>query len=658
MAKPTYLSIDLETRSAVDLKKTGVYPYAAHPTTDVWCAAYARGDGPVDLWFAGEPLPGDLADALRDPSVYLRAWNANFERILMRDVLAVRHRWPLVPLKRFVCSAVLGRAAGLPGNLEGAAIALGLAEQKDMAGHRLMMQMSRPREVLADGTPLWVEDEDKAKLLRLGQYCRQDVQVEREVFLRLPPAMDARERKLYLADQRINDRGVLLDLARVRAAQEIADRERARLNREMRRVTRSAVAGATKLTDLTRFVKADSPGVEVPSLDKETLELLLARAPLGEASRRALEIRQEAGKSSVSKLDAMLLAAGSDGRVRGLLQFYGAGTGRWAGRLVQPQNFPRGAVKMTPEILSAIDTGRPELVEPFGQPMEVVSSALRAMLVSAPGKQFFSADYAQIEARVVAWLAGQEDLVRMFRNGEPVYEDMASRISEVRIEEVTPEQRQVGKMAVLACGFGMGAKTFARQAGVDIETATRAVQAYRDRNSRIRALWWSTQDTALEVVTKGLRGPLPVPGTRGRICFGLHGNWLKMTLPSHRSLWYYDPQVVMRPVPWDDDPRPAVQVMSVNSVTRKWEPASMYGGLWVENATQAVARDIMADAIVRLEEDCRFPVILTVHDEILAESREPESALPDFVALLSDTPEWASGCPIKAEGWNGTHYRK
>lgn len=649
---PRFCSLDFETRSTVDLRTAGVYKYAEHSTTDVWCVAYALDDGPVKLWYRDTPMPNDLSAAARNGTTYFKAWNAAFERIIWREIMVKRHGWPAIADDRFVCAMVVAASAGLPKSLEEAAIVLGLQEQKDMAGSRLMMQMARPRSIADDGVPIWWDD--PAKLERLGAYCAQDVVVERELWKRLPPAMDRRERALYLLDQRINDRGVLLDHELIQAGKRVADRATKLLTKELSDLTHGTVSTPNKVEDLKRWIAMRVPGIDVACLDKDAIGDLLT-LDLPADVRRALEIRAEAAKASVRKLASMEKVASSyDGRARGLLQYYGAGTGRWSGRLIQPQNFPRGAVTIDEEVIRAIKTG--DLSGVDASALEVVSSALRGCIVADPGSALFVADFAAIEARVIAWLAGQDDLLALFASGGKVYETMAAVIFGIPVESVTKEQRQLGKMAVLGCGFQMGAKRFAEQAGVDLELAEQAVAAYRTRNARIKALWWAMQDTAIRVVSRGATQPVAVPGTGGKLHFRIVGNWLAMGLPSGRSLWYYAPRIVMKSVPWSDELVPAVEIDAMNGYTRKWEPAIMYGGLWAENATQAVARDLMADGMMRLE-SAGFPVLLTVHDEVIAQA-DPTCEVGDFVSTLAAVPEWAAGCPVAAEGWSGARYRK
>lgn len=646
MTKPLYISLDVETRSLADLRECGVYKYAEHPSTDVWCVSYGIGGSPIQTWLRGDPFPNDLRDAL-DAGGYIRAWNAQFERIIWRDILVRKHGWPALDTRRFVCSMVVAAAAGLPMSLEEAAIVLKLSEQKDAAGARLMMQMTKPRKVMDDGTIIWWED--AAKIARLAAYCEQDVRTESAIWRRLPPCMDRRERALYLLDQDINDRGVAVDLDLVGGATRLASREAARLDAELLDLTGGSVPGASKLADLKRWVAAR--GVRTPTLDKVSVARLLESDKLPLDVKRALEIRAAAGKTSVAKYAKAEAAACEDGRARGLLQFYGAGTGRWAGRLLQPQNYPKHPKtwRLTPELYRGILDGT--LTEDV---METLSFALRGMFVPSPGSAFYVADFNAIEARVVAWLAGEMRLVKLFASGGKVYETMASLIFGVPVDQVTPEQRDVGKMVVLGCGFGMGARKFAAQTGVEEALAERAVRAYRDVNPRIPELWYGLDDAAVRTVRTG------APSTCGRLRFRRVAEWLALDLPVGRSLWYHRPRIVEREVPWStpEKPvfRPAVQVDVRDNVTRQWVPLDMYGGIWTENATQAVARDLMADAMVRVEA-AGYRTVLTIHDELIAEA-DPSRDIGEFVALLSVVPEWAPGCPIKAEGWTGDRYRK
>lgn len=651
-----FVSVDFETRSATDLPKVGVYTYAEHDTTDVLCMAYSFDEAPDDvkLWIKGQAFPADLKTAIVD-GAYLRAWNANFERTIWRLCCEPKYGWPAVAEDRWVCTMALALASGLPGKLESAAIVLGAAQQKDAAGHRLMLQVSKPRT----RDPLtWWDDDDR--LHRLYEYCRQDVRTEDSIWALLPPAMDRRERLLWLLDQRINDRGVRLDLTLIRTAASMAEQELARLDGRMSDLTSGKVTNATKVMDLKRWVEGKQ-GIVVPSLDKASVATLLLDDSLYLDVREALEIRQEAGKSSVAKYLTMLDCVGQGDRARGMLQYYGAGTGRWAGRLIQMQNFPKGNLHPDdlPHTIAWVKQGeRLNVSLVYGRVLDVLSSLLRSCLVPSEGRVFDVADYSSIEARVVAWLAGQEDLVDLFAGGGKVYHALAAEVFGIPVESITKSMPEyaVGKMGILGCGFGMGKVKFAAQAKIDEALADRVVQSYRRLYPKIVALWANMDATALDVVTRGVTGWQPVPGTQDRVAFRVFGGYLCMRLPSGRALWYHGPRIVERLTPWGAI-RPSVQIRALDSTTRQWNAVDLYGGLLTENAVQAIARDIMADAMLRVDATPGHETVLTVHDELVVES-DPTTSHTALEEMLTQTPTWAVGCPISAEGWRGDRYRK
>lgn len=650
MTKPKFITLDFETRSAVDLRSAGVYRYAEDASTDVWCMAYAFDDGPVQLWRMHEPFPMELHQALED-GAFIRAWNAQFERLIWQHILTPHHNWPEVANNRFVCAMVAAAAAGLPMGLDGAAEVLRLDARKDKSGVWLMRQMAKPRSTDVLGRHTWWDDEER--LERLYAYCKQDVVVEREIWKRLPASMDRRERKLYLLDQTINDRGVALDSRLIASAIGMVSVESSDLNQELKEITAGRVTSYTKVPDLRKWL--ESSGVVVPpSLDKAAVAELLADDSLTKGERRALEIRQEGAKTSTGKYDKMATVMCGDGRAHGLLQYYGAGTGRWAGRLIQPQNMPKGKYKMTADLIRKIHCGDLDALREIGPVKDVLSSALRGALIPSKGKVFLDADYNAIEARVVAWLAGETKLVKLFASGGKVYEDLASQIFGVPVSAIKnpSSERDMGKSGVLGGGFGMGPVKFSKAANVDIELAERIIKTYRGRYPHIPQFWYDLSDAALHAVRT--RSSAPIRAGK-HVTFRCIGDWLTMGLPSGRSLWYHSPRVVLRPTPWGED-KPAVEIDRRNRVTGQWEPVQMYGGIWAENATQATARDIMVEGLFRTEA-AGFETVLTIHDEVLAEGESAER-LDEFVRLLSIVPEWAEGCPIKAEGWTGDRYRK
>jgi len=631
---------DFETRSAVDLRKTGVYVYASDASTDVWCLAYSWDGEDIRVWKPGDPIDTELEDWIVEGGK-MSAFNANFERVIWNKIMAPRYNWPRTKAGQWYCTMAQASAAGLPRSLGQAAAVLGVEEQKDKIGQALMLRMARPRKTLADGTHTWWTTPDKVEALI--KYCRQDVRTEMDVSTHIPYLPDS-ERQLFLLDQRINDRGVMLDrdlLERVRA---LATESKAEIDAEINRLTKGEVRSATQGMHLAAWLR--KYGVQTSSVDKQAVAKILSSDGLHPVIRRVVELRQSGAKSSTAKLDAMEHAAGEDGRMRGLLVYHGAATGRWSGKLVQPQNFPRPVRKQAEldEIIAKLKTD--QSVAEHGHGTEIAADLLRSMIIAAPDHRLMFADYSAIEARVLAWMAGQKDLVETFAKGGDVYIKMASAIYNVPEDKVTPEQRQVGKMAILGCGYGMGGKRFAEQCAVmgidvDVEEAKRIVSIYRQENNQIAAYWQSLEAEYLELARDAL--------DQGETI-------LRYALPSGRHLTYRNPRIVQRETPWGTS-QDTVEIDTLNSITRQWVPQKIWGGLAVENVVQATARDLMAGAMMRLE-SAGYPVIMSVHDEIICEVPVGYGSLDEMIEIMTSPPAWAKGCPIAAEGKEGPRYRK
>lgn len=652
------LLVDFETRGTVELKDAGVHKYAPHRHTSVWCMAYAFADEDPALWWPErEPMPEPIKDHVRGGGL-LRAWNAEFERVMWRECL---HRlYPDVPvpaLEQWRDTMADAAAMALPRKLEQCAQVLNCAQRKDDAGHRLMLQLCKPRRYNEDGEPVWWDAPEKVS--RLGAYCQQDVRTERAVgraTRRLPPS----ELALWHLDQRINDRGIAMDTQLAAAAQQVAADEVQRQNALLSEATDGAVGEVTKVAKLKEWLA--SQGVLVDSLAKAAVRDMLAPGhALSPEVAEALGIRQEAAKSSIAKLEKMFDGVSIDGRLRGLLQYHAASTGRWGGRRVQPHNFPRGqdvenAVQYIPCVLG-------ERPWPEGLPkLSVIAALLRAVLVAGPGKTLVCADFSGIELRVLAWLAGQDDLVSALANGDKkTYHRMGAKIFNRPVEQIIKPSNEytIAKNTVLGCGFGMGAKKFVTQikkdAGLDVseELAKTAVDAYRSGYPCIPAYWNAVNDAAVGAVAKAGE-----PRKVGAVTFVVRGNYLWIVLPSRRVLAYAQPKLVDRDVPWGGT-RVSVAFSGMNGYTHQWERMHLYGGLITENIVQAVARDLLAASTQRTEA-ADFPTVVTVHDEIVAEvgADDGEARFPVFLNLMRQTPEWAKGCPVDAEGWHGHRYRK
>ncbi|MGD9728205.1 MAG: DNA polymerase [Nitrospiraceae bacterium] len=708
------LSIDFESRSTLDLAKVGVYKYAAHPSTDVWCMAWAFDGEEPGVWI---PLPivtrGEQADLYRSDfgrfpqrviehvraGGEIRAWNANFERIMWREIMVKRYGFPETELEQFVDTAAEAAALALPRALEDAAKVLGLPNEKDMAGRRLMLQMCKPRkpsrkDTYRDPNPckkhniasclgcdiqipipriLWWDDGDRRA--RLYEYCKQDVRVEQAVAKRIKPLLPL-EREVYLMDQRMNDRGVYVDLPLVRAAKKLVDEAMRRANGDLDEATGGQATSVTKVADIKRWLKYR--GMEIPSLSKDVVRDLLV-TDLPDDVKEALTIRSEAGKASTSKLKAFEASTSDDSRARGLLLFHAASTGRWGGKRVQPQNFPRPVLKAE-QFIDRVMAGDYDMIDIEAPVPVVISSMLRSMIRAAPGNVLRGGDYAQIEARVLAWIAEQDDLVELFATGGKIYETMAAVIYGLAIEDIAKDspERQIGKNAVLGCGFGMGADRFAEQVqeqtGIvldrgkrndkgellpgEVDQAQQVIDAYRSTYAKIKQFWKDIEDAAKNAIREP--GTVHRVGRGGSIRYTVRGQFLWCALPSGRLLAYAKPSLRQRKVVRKDGTSfvtTSIAYMGVDQFTRRWQRQYSYGGHLTENVVQAMARDLMAAAMLRAERAGYTPV-LTVHDEIVTETPEDFGSLEEFLKIMRTRPKWAAGLPVGADGWEGIRYRK
>lgn len=657
----TVLSIDFESRSTVELNKAGVYVYASHSTTDIWCMAWAFDDEEPQIW-TPENAEGAWSDAGLAVRVVehilsggeVRAHNAQFERIIWREIMVPRYGAPELKLEQVHCTAAEAAAMSLPRSLDKVAAVTGAGE-KDAEGHALMLRMCRPRSLAADGTPVWWDV--PAKLQRLYEYCKQDVRTERAVY-KVLRRLTADERKVYLFDQRVNDRGIRFDRELVIASKEIAAEAVERANASLIDLTGGAATSVTKLPALKAWL--NEQGVEVGSLDKAAVAELLG-GELPEKAREAVELRADVGRASVSKLDSMLKCACADDRLRGLLLYHGASTGRWTGKLVQPHNFPRGEVDNVEAFIPAILDRDYDSIDILAPPVVVISSLLRGMLVPAEGHDLIAADFAAIEARVLNWLAGQEDILQLFREGKDVYKYNAARLYNIPLADVQKfPHRQTGKFQELGCGFQMGAKKAVSAAkdvyGLNLteEQAKEIVESYRASHQMVVKFWEESNAAVLDAVANP--GKVVNFGALKNLRAVKMGSYLYLILPSRRPLCYAQPKIVERKTPWGAM-QDAVEFSGQNAMTRRWERQSLYGGLIVENIVQATARDLLVHGMMRGEER-GYPLILSVHDEAVVEVPEGFGSVAEYEKILSEVPEWATGCPVAAEGWRGKRYQK
>lgn len=649
------LHLDYETRSTVDLRTRGVYVYAESPDTDIWCAGYAFDDEEPEIWTPGQPVPARIIEHITGGGKVV-AHNVSFERIITKYIATPRYGWPEPKLEQWVCTAAMAAAMALPRHLDALAKALGVNHKKDDEGHRLMMRMCRPRRVESDGKLVWWDVEDRKQ--RLFDYCKQDVRTERAVEKAMRP-LGKHEQEIYRLDQRINDRGVQIDLQLVFAAQEIVREGVRRANADLADLTDGQVTAVTNHGRLLAWLNENDTATE--SVSKAAIAALRERTDLAPDVAKVLTLRSEAGRSSVAKLTAMESAASADGRARGLLLYHGASTGRWTGKSIQPQNFPRGEIDNPEWFIPLIRAGDYDAIAEKAPPILVVLSLLRAMLVAPAGYSLYGGDFSAIEARVLAWLAGQDDLLALFAAGEDVYAHAAAELYGIELDQVQKfPHRQTGKFQILGCGYGMGWRKAVSAAkavyGLELsdELAQKVVSDYRAKYKRIPAFWYETENACIQAVLHP--GSVQKFGARKNLTAIQRGSYLYIILPSGRPLCYAAPSVEDVMTPWGEM-KPALHFAGVNSFSKQWGRMSAYGGLLVENIVQAVARDLLADALLRVEVAGYLPV-LSVHDEIVSQAPAGFGSEEEFERLMTTLPAWAEGCPVAAETWSGSRYGK
>lgn len=750
-----YLTLDFETRSPVDLKTCGAQVYAAHPGTSILCLAWAVDDDAPFLWLPGRDSVSDLAAALAAADT-ITAYNSDFERLIWQ-YHGEEAGLPPLPVEKLRCSAAKAAMHGLPRSLGDLCAALNLpAElQKDGAGFGLIKRHCCPvapkkdewaaMETQFSHIPLWAAakaayakaktgklraylnvlladwpavlpgmilyNDDPAGLADLYRYCLQDVVAEREVSRRMSRLSTA-SLASWRHDRVVNDRGLRIDQNGARAAIRMVEEHSARLLKELAHLTSGKIKTAKQTEALGLWCA--SRGVDMPNMQKATVSAFL-RQGLPDDVRRVLEIRASLNKASTAKYAAALCASSVDDKVRGWAVWHGAATGRWTSNLVQVHNLPRGTVKglKTDEGLDAAFAAMacgPEFVQEIwgADPMALASSALRGLIVADPGHEFLCADFSSVEARGLAWLAGDEDALDVFRSGRDPYKVAAAGICGKPYEQVDKNWRQIGKVSELALGYngGIGAyASMARNYDIDLETlppfvlplateheleqAERTATTYLE-NLEIRikhkigkasemdrmtlhaamacdiikqrwrvarpvtvAMWAALEDAARAAVSN--------PGqvfTAGRVAYKVKGEYLRCLLPSGRVLFYYKPH--FKKVMQFGKRVDGLFYWGVKAVEGRpsmYAEIQTYSGKLAENITQAVCNCLLREALLRVEA-AGYPIVLHVHDEIVAHMPVGSADLDQFCALVAETPAWAVGFPMGASGWRGRRYKK
>ena len=642
------ISIDIETFSSVDLAKSGVYRYAESPDFEVLLFGYSVDGGAVSVvdLASGEKIPPHILSALEDETVIKCAFNANFERICLSRLLGYETGHYLSPVS-WHCTMVWSAYMGLPLSLQGCGAVLRLDRQKLTEGKELIRYFCIPcQPTKANGRRTRnCPGDAPEKWARFKIYNARDVETEAEIqqkLSRFPVPEEIWDE--YCIDQKINDTGVALDMTLVREAIDMDGVSGYELSDAMKSLT--ALENPNSVSQMKAWLAAN--GLHTDTLGKKTVAELLKTAP--ERLREVLLLRQQLAKSSVKKYQAMENAVCSDGRARGMFQFYGANrTGRWAGRLIQMQNLPQNHLSDLSQARALVRTGNREAVKLLYEDIpDTLSQLIRTAFVAPKGKKFIVADFSAIEARVIAWMAGETWRQQVFADGKDIYCASASQMFGVPVEKhgINGHLRQKGKIAELALGYGGAVGALKAMGALDMglseEELPPLVQAWRNANPNIVNLWWAVDSAVTEAVQR--RTSAKTHGIR----FTYRSGMLLITLPSRRNLTYIKPKIET-----NSFGSPCVTYEGIGG-TKKWERLESYGPKFVENIVQATARDILCYAMKALR---HTDIVMHIHDEIVIEA-DPQMSLQAVCEQMGRTPPWAPRLLLRADGYETQFYRK
>lgn len=649
----TYLGIDIESYSSVALTKSGVYVYTEAEDFEILLFGYAFDDGPVNVVdLTNSELPYDALDALQDPAVIKTAFNANFERTCI-----ARHFSLLMPPEQWQCTQAHALTLGMPINLTGVARCLNIAEQKMDEGKALIRFFCSPctpannQLSLIDKTRNLPADHP-VKWQQFKLYCNQDVLVKREIRNKLSKyPMVKNEQKLWQLDQKINDYGVKVDKTLVRNAITCADIYNGELAHEAQQLT--GLENPNSAEQLKSWLKTKH-GISISSLSKEKVEELIKTSGNRSVLKRVLELRQEMSKTSVKKYEAADRTMCRDERIRGMLQYYGANRGgRWTGRHVQVHNLPRNYLRDLDLARGLLRNGEYENLEMlFGGVPDTLSQLIRTAFIPSDGCRFIVCDFSAIEARVISWLAGEQWRIDVFNGDGKIYEAAAAQMFRVPVESIDKgsELRQKGKIAELSGGYGGGVNALiamgALKMGLKEEELDGIVKAWRKANPNIVKLWRDLEAAAL----KAVKGKTTVDLQHG-VQLVCENGMLFIKLPSGRSLAYVRPKI-------DIDKRfGRDQITYEGYEAGQWKRISTFGGKIAENVVQAIARDCLADSMLRLA-SAGYGIAFHVHDEVVLDMPHGQGALAEVEELMGQPISWAPGLPMTAAGFECDYYKK
>jgi DNA polymerase len=657
--QPHVLFRDYETRSVLDLPTVGPWKYSADERTEVRCCAYAVDDDPVQLWVPGNPVPEPFLQAAADPSWLLVAHYAQFEIAIEHFKMQRLHAWPKIPLRQQRCTMGMALALALPPKLELLAEALELIHQKDKAGQRLMLMMSKPRRPRKDEDPqgiCWFDDETHER--RRNEYACKDVESEREAYQQLC-ALSPEEQQVWLVDLIINARGFFVDRQLAEAANVIAQTAAPLLDTELAQLTGGAVSSINQVARLKAWLARQ--GCSASTLNKVAIEKLLAADDLPITIRRALQLRQGGAQAASKKIDALLSRCDRDGRIRGALGYHRASTGRWAGNGVQPHNLKRPQIEDVDAAVVAVATGDYAHVRSlYPNPLAVIGVITRSMICAAPGHQLIGADFSSIESRVLAWISDEKWKLDSYRRFDATHDPRDEpycitackilRVSDGTFNAESPE-RKIGKTCDLAFGYQGGLKAwrkFEPDRFSDAEVEQFKLE-WRAAHPHIKKFWYAIDRAAWQAVRQREQVICC-----GRLLLKCTGMFLFIKLPSRRKLAYPFPRIEIEDLEHE-------VVVFKDASSGQWRDCrggnGAYGGLWTENVVSAISRDLLAAALIRIER-AGYRVVLHVHDEVICEIPIGFGSTEEFTKLMIVSPSWAHGLPIAAKAWCGPRFNK
>lgn len=645
------LSCDIETFSDVDLIRCGVYKYADSPNFEMLLFAYAVDDGDVHIIdiAGGEELPEEIIQVIKSDTVVKTAYNAQFERVCLSRYLKLPEGEYLNP-QSWYCTAVQAAELALPLSLADVGSVLGLERQKMTEGKELIKYFCVPcKPTKSNGNRTRNRPcHDINKWETFKKYCMRDVDVERQIAdkLKMYPISDE-EHRLYVLDQIINDRGVLVDCELAKQAVKLNSIQSAVAVEQAYMIT--GLENPNSVTQLKQWLKEN--GVEIESMSKKAVKSLADETD-GDVSKM-LKLRLLMAKTSVKKYEAVIRSVCSDNRVHGMMRFCGANrTGRWSGNILQPQNLPQNHLPDLTLARDIVKDGDFEMLDMmFGNVPNVLSELIRTVLIPKPNHRFIVADFSAIEARVLAWIAGEQWRIDTFKNGGDIYCASASKMFKVPVEKngVNGELRQKGKISELACGYGGSVGALKNMGAVEMRVQENELQGlindWRNANPHIVRFWYEVGNAAMKAIKEKTTVPL------GKLVFAYERGILFIRLPSGRRLSYIKPRIGTNRFGGD-----SITYMGINSA-KKWDRLETFGGKLTENIVQGTARDLLANALINAA-NAGYDTVFHVHDEIICEVPNGYGSVDELCRLMCIKPEWADGLPLNADGFECEYYKK